>query len=62
MLDSYGDILTIENVCDVLMIGRNQAYKLLKNGELKGFKIGKRAWKIPKNSLKEFIDSCGYSS
>jgi len=48
------EILTVEEVMDSLYIGRNAVYKLLGNGEIKGFKIGK-TWKIPHSSLEEYI-------
>ena len=47
-------LMTIEEVCSELMIGRNAAYKLLETNELKGFRIG-RIWKIPRESIKAYI-------
>lgn len=57
MLNYYDDILTIAELCEILMIGRNRAYELLKTGELKGFQIG-RTWKIPKKAVEEYILKC----
>ena len=54
MFSEYGDILSIEEVCTVLLIGRNRAYELLNTGVLRGFRLG-RTWKIPKKSLESFI-------
>lgn len=54
MFDEYNDILTIEEMCEILMIGRNAAYTLLNSGTLKAFRIGK-VWKIPKKSLENYI-------
>lgn len=54
MLDEYGAIMTIDEVCEILMIGRNAAYKLLNSGTLKAFRIG-RVWKIPRESVEAFI-------
>lgn len=54
MLENYNDILTIQDLCELLMIGRNYAYKLLESRQIKGFRIG-RTWKIPKTALEEFI-------
>lgn len=54
MLNEFGAIMTIDEVCDVLMIGRNAVYKLLNSGSLKAFRIG-RVWKIPKESVDAFI-------
>lgn len=47
-------LITVEELCELLMIGKNAAYKLLKEGKIKSFRIG-RAWKIPRDSLSEFI-------
>jgi len=54
MLENYYDILSVEEVCEALRIGANQAYGLLNSGELKGYKQG-RVWKIPKQALIEYI-------
>ena len=48
------DILLIEDVMELLCIGRNTAYNLLRNGDLKGFRIG-RCWRIPKASVDLYI-------
>ena len=54
MFENYPDVLNIEELCDALNIGRNTAYKLLKNGELKSVRIGK-IHKIPKEWLIEYF-------
>lgn len=54
MFNQYGDILTLEELCDALMIGKNRAYNLLNTNDIKGFKIGK-IWKIPKSALIDFV-------
>ena len=48
------ELITIEQLCDALSIGRNTAYTLLNSGAVKAFKIG-RIWKIPRQSLNEYI-------
>ena len=55
MLNKYNDILTVEELCDVLRTGKNTAYKLLKSGEIKSIKIGK-VYKIPKKSVKKYLE------
>ncbi len=54
MFDAYEDIVTLEDVCAMLNIGKNGAYRLLKEGKLHGFKIG-RIWKISKKSVIDYI-------
>ena len=50
------ELITFDELCETLMIGRNTAYKLLKSGKLNAFKIG-RVWKIPKKALSQYINS-----
>lgn len=48
-------VIEIDELCTSLGIGKNTAYNLLNNGEIDAFKIGS-VWKIPKESLYEYID------
>ena len=54
MYNEISDLITIDELCDVLSIGRNAAYKLLNNKTIPAFRIG-RVWKIPKEGLHAFI-------
>lgn len=54
MLNQYEDIMSVTDVAEALFIGKNRTYELLSKGTLKGFRIG-RVWKIPKESLREYI-------
>lgn len=54
MLDQYEEILTIDDLCEILMIGKNLACQLLTEKKIKAFRIGKK-WKIPKISVENFI-------
>lgn len=56
MFESGYDILTTEEVMELLNIGKNALYKLLASGKLKAFRIG-RNWKIPRKSVDEYIDN-----
>lgn len=59
MRDDFGEILTVADVMELLYIGRNTVYSLLKSGELTGFQIG-RTWKIPRDCLTNYIvKKCG---
>lgn len=48
------ELITIDELCEWLSIGRNAAYSLLNSGEIKAFKIG-RIWKIPQEAVLEYI-------
>ncbi|MBR4450309.1 MAG: helix-turn-helix domain-containing protein [Clostridia bacterium] len=52
----YPDILTIEQLMEMLHIGRNSAYSMLKDGLIKTIKVGKK-YIIPKKSVIEFIET-----
>ena len=54
MLENYDDILTAEEACEALRIGKNALYELLQNKALKGYRNG-RVWKIPKQGVIEYI-------
>ena len=49
------DIINMEELCDWLMIGRTTVSRLLNAGVIKAFKIN-RIWKIPRESVIEFIN------
>lgn len=49
------EILTREEVMEILKIGRSTFYKLLQTGHLKGFKEGNR-YKVPAKSVKKYIE------
>ncbi|HCB96130.1 MAG: helix-turn-helix domain-containing protein [Monoglobaceae bacterium] len=54
MQESYVELITIDELCELLMIGRSTAYNLLRSNEIKAFKIGK-VWKISKASVERYI-------
>ena len=54
MFTDYGDILTVQEIMEILFVGKNTVYELLNSGELKGFRIGK-TWRVTKESLENFI-------
>ena len=55
MFSEYNDILCVSDICDILLIGKNRVYELLGSGELKGFRVGIRVWKIPKTAVNDYI-------
>ncbi|MCF2554359.1 helix-turn-helix domain-containing protein [Faecalicatena contorta] len=48
------ELVTLEELCEILAIGKNTAYDLLKNKEIEAFRIG-RNWKIPRVSIEKYI-------
>ncbi len=55
MFNSYPDVLSVKQLCEILDIGKNTAYRLLQSGEIKSIKIGK-VYKIPKKEVRRYID------
>ena len=49
MLDDYPDVLTVDQLMEILHIGRNAVYGLLKSGHIKTLRVGKR-YIIPKKA------------
>lgn len=47
-------IIDLDTLCEQLKIGYSTAYRLLRTGEIKAFRIG-RNWKIPASSVSEYI-------
>lgn len=55
MLNEYNAILTVEDVMEILNIGKNAAYDLFRKNEIKCFQL-KNRWKIPKQSVIDYIN------
>ncbi len=56
MFENYNDVLTVNEVCSALSMGKNCVYGLLQNGSIKSIKIKKKYY-IPKAFLIDFINS-----
>ena len=52
--NDLSDLITVEELCELLFIGKNAAYRLLNTGEVKAFRIG-RVWKIPREAVREYV-------
>lgn len=55
MLESYRDVLTVKELAEVLRIGKNAAYALVRNREIMSVRIGKR-YLVPKKKVVEFLE------
>lgn len=54
MYNSYPDVVTVKQLCEMLRIGRNTAYALLQSGEIKSVRIG-RKYLIPKRCVIQYV-------
>lgn len=55
MPNKNNELIPIDELCETLMIGKNLAYRLLTEKQIKAFKIGKK-WKIPRSSVISYIE------
>ena len=53
MFNAYNDLVTVDEFCEMLSIGKNAAYTLLSSGKVKAFRIN-RVWKIPKTAVEQY--------
>lgn len=54
MLEGWDDFLTVAELCELLKVGYNAAYRLLNDGTIKAFRNG-RVWRIPKQAVVDYI-------
>lgn len=54
MFENYNDVVNVEELCEMLKVGKNTAYKLINNGDIKSLRIGK-THKIPKSCVITYI-------
>lgn len=52
--DTYTDIINIDELCEMLSIGKNTAYRLLRDKEIAAFIVG-RKWKIPREAVADYV-------
>lgn len=55
LFEQYDDILTVDELCKILQIGKTSTYKLLKQQKIKSIKIG-NSYRIPKLWLIDYIE------
>ena len=57
IFSNYPDVVSLPDLMKMLNIGRNTAYGLLQNGEVKSIKVGKQ-YRIPKQYIIEYLENC----
>lgn len=55
MLNQYEDIITVEELCEILKTGKNRVYERLQTNQIRAFRLG-RNWKIPKISVEHYLE------
>lgn len=59
LFDNYGDLLDLNDLCEILGIQSGTAARLCRDGKIKAFKAG-REWRITKLALETFVLSERY--
>jgi excisionase family DNA binding protein len=57
IFDNYDDMVTVGELAEMLRIGRNAAYELVRAGIVPSVKIGRRQIRISKPAVIEYIAS-----
>lgn len=60
MLRDYPDVLTVEQLAQILGIGQNAAYQLVRSGAIGHKRIGKNI-RIPKVCVVDYLNSARYT-
>lgn len=55
-LETYPEILEVDDFCQILRIGKNSAYKILESRAIPAFRIGS-SWKITKSAMIDFLNN-----
>lgn len=50
MFSKYGDIVTVDEIMEMLQIGRVSVYQMLQSGRIRSLKVGKK-YIVPKQSI-----------
>ena len=54
MYEQIPEVMILKECQEILKVGKNTMLELLHTNQIEGFKIGNR-WKIPKESVVEFL-------
>lgn len=55
MLENYPEVLTFQEVQEILRLGRPTVLALLESGSIQAKHIGKSGWRIPKKNLIDYL-------
>lgn len=55
-MNMHQEVYTVQELAELLHIGRNAAYDLVKSGKIRSIRIGKSI-RIPRSALEKFLNS-----
>lgn len=56
MFNTYPDVVTVNELAEMLHIGKNKAYEIVNSGMIPDIRIGKKHL-IPKSKVVEFLEN-----
>lgn len=56
MLELYPDVLTVPQIAEILCVGLNTAYDLVRSARIKSVRVGKQI-RVSKIALMKFLDA-----
>ena len=59
MIDEMPLVLRVEDLTQILHIGRNTAYELVRSGQIRCLRIGGKTIRIPRDAVLDFINGTG---
>ena len=54
MFESYPDVITVSELCEMLGISKRLAYRLLERQEIRSVRVG-RVFRIPKTAVIDYL-------
>jgi len=54
VFEQYNDVVTVKELCEMLRIGRNTAYELIRSGQISGILVGRQI-RVRKESVIQFF-------
>ena len=55
MLYKYPEILTSNEVREILQISKNTLYYLIRTNQIPAFRLGSRSWRFRRSDLEDFL-------
>ena len=54
MFESYPDVVTVNELCEMLGIGKKLAYRILDSQDIRSVRVG-RIYRIPKSAVIDYL-------
>lgn len=61
MFQNYPDIVSVEDIADMLNLGKSSVYSLLQSDQIRHVRVGKK-YIVPKQAVIDFVSGVRYDS